>query len=154
MPKQESDKTAEAPEESDVPASSEAQAVAARQEQSKESKRATLDLLLGKKAREREIEFMVGDQPVTMLLRAVSSQEYDRLLTKNPPTPEQRVEGAAYNINTLAPALLSRVIVEPTLSEKEWSEVWQSKDWSQGELSDLFSACAGLCVSGLQVPLP
>ena len=75
------------------------------------------------------------------------------MVTKFPPTTEQRIEGSAYNINAFAPALLAAVIVEPEMTVKEWEEIWNSPDWNRGEVIDLFGAAAGLCVQGLDIPL-
>lgn len=137
-----------------MPTSEEAKTVTTRRKQSAASKRATFEMLKGKKRREREISFEIGDGNVaTMLLVAVGAQDYDRLVSKHPPTTEQRIDGGSYNINTFAPALLSAVIQEPDMTPKEWEEIWNSPDWNRGEVIDLFSAVANLCVQGLDVPL-
>ena len=137
-----------------MPTSEEAKTTTARRRQSAASKRATFEMLKGKKRREREISFEIGDGNIaTMLLVAVGAQDYDRLVSKHPPTTEQRIDGGSYNINTFAPALLSAVIQEPDMTAKEWEEIWNSPDWNRGEVIDLFSAVANLCVQGLDVPL-
>lgn len=137
-----------------MPTSEESKTATARRRQSAASKRATFEMLKGKKRREREISFEIGDGNVaTMLLVAIGAQDYDRLVSKHPPTTEQRIDGGSYNINTFAPALLSAVIQEPDMTPKEWEEIWNSPDWNRGEVIDLFSAVANLCVQGLDVPL-
>jgi hypothetical protein len=162
MPKQEPNTKAEetpevelaTDEENDVPSNKEAAVVAARQEQSQASKRATFEMLKSKKRRFREITFLLSeDEPVTMMLVALGSQAYDKLVTKHPPTQDQRIEGAAYNVDTFAPALLEAVVTEPQLTTDQWKEIWTSSDWNRGEVLDLFAAAAGLCVQGLDVPL-
>jgi hypothetical protein len=158
MPKQE---PTEAPEESDVPASKESQAVAARQEQSKAAKRATFDQLLNKPRRTTEIEILLPSatgkmedrETVSFKFVALGSVEYDKLVTKHPPTTDQRAEGANYNIDTFGPDLLSRVCVDPEFTKAQWAELWTSPDWNRGEIIDLFSTAAGLCMAGLEVPL-
>lgn len=133
-----------------------AETVAARQEQSKESKRATFELLKSKPRAEREVTFLMdtaeGKEEVTFLFRAIGSVSYDRLLTKNPPTTEQRAEGASYNVNTFAPALLSAVCAEPEMSATQWSEIWNSPDWNRGEIMQLFVSAIELCNQGMDVP--
>jgi hypothetical protein len=141
-------------EENDVPTSSAAKTTTARRKQSEASKRATFEMLKSKKRRELEITFNLDENTqVTMLLVAIGAQEYDRLVSKHPPTTEQRVDGNSYNINTFAPALMSAVIQEPDMTAKEWEEIWNSPDWNRGEVIDLFSAVASLCVQGLDIPL-
>lgn len=155
MPKQEPTEQDRIEEENDVPPSKEAAVVAARQEQSQESKRATFEMLKSKKRKEQEIVFLLADdEPVTMNLVSLGSQDYDKLVTKHPPkTAEQKAEGAGYDINTFAPALLSRVVVDPDMTPAEWAEIWNSPDWNRGEVLDLFTTAAQLCVEGLRVPL-
>jgi len=153
MPTQEPSTTEEI-EETDVPTSKSAAATTARQKQSDASKRATFEMLKNKKRRERELTiYLTEKDAVTLNLRAIGAQDYDRLVSKHPPTSEQRVEGASYNINTFAPALLAAVVVDPEMSSKEWEEIWNSPDWNRGEVIDLFSSAAGLCVQGLDIPL-
>jgi hypothetical protein len=155
MPKQEPTVQDRPEEETDVPPVSEAAVVAARQEQSKEAKRATFAMLKSKVRKEQVITFLLAeDDPVTMKLVSLGSQEYDKLVTKHPPkTPEQKMEGAGYDINTFAPALLARVVVDPDMTPAEWTEIWESPDWNRGEVLDLFTTAAGLCVEGLRIPL-
>jgi hypothetical protein len=146
--------TTENIEENDVPTSEEVKTTTARRKQSDASKRATFEMLKNKKRREKEITVYLNDtDSVTLQLQAIGAQEYDRLVTKFPPTTEQRIEGSSYNINAFAPALLAAVVVEPDMTVKEWEEIWNSPDWNRGEVVDLFGAAAGLCVQGLDIPL-
>ena len=128
-----------------------------RSKQREESRRATFDLLRNKPRAEKEIALSIptGDgesQDVTMLFRAIGSSEYDRLLTKHPPTIEQKAENASYNINTFGPALLAHVCVEPEISGAEWKELWDSGDWNRGEILQLFFNAVELCNKGLDIP--
>ena len=120
------------------------------------SKRATFELLKSKPKAEREVTFVMntseGQNEVSLLFRAIGSVEYDRLLTKNPPTTEQRAEGATYNINTFAPALLAAVCYDPEMSTSEWSEIWNSPDWNRGEIMQFFMSAVELCNQGLEIP--
>ena len=137
-----------------MPTSEEVKTTTARRKQSEASKRATFEMLKGKKRRELELSFKLDEEnTVTMLLVAIGAQEYDRLVSKFPPTNEQRIEGNSYNINTFAPALLSAVVQEPDMTPKQWEEIWNSPDWNRGEVIDLFSVVANLCVQGLDIPL-
>jgi len=120
------------------------------------SKRATYDLLRSKKRAEQELTFSIdtanGKEEVTFLFRSIGSQEYDALLSKNPPKNDQKAEGATYNIHTFAPALLAEVCVEPAMSSGEWRDIWDSPDWNRGEVMDLFFAAVNLCNQGMVIP--
>lgn len=130
--------------------------IKARAAQRDASKRATYDLLRNKKRAEKELTFTIdsGDGPteMTLLFRAIGAQEYDAILTKNPPTIEQKAEGQSYNIHTFAPSLLAEVCVEPQMSKGEWQDVWDSPDWNRGETMDLFFAAVNLCNKGMDIP--
>lgn len=135
---------------------SDSEVVESRTQQSENSKRATFDMLKSKKRAEREVVLQFpgedGTEEITMLFRAVGSQVYDKLLSKNPPTTEQKADGSVYNINTFGPDLLSKVCVDPDLSPQQWREIWQSEDWNRGEVMQLFVTAAELCNKGLDIP--
>lgn len=116
------------------------------------SNRATLKALLGKKLKEREITIKVDDEELTLLLRALSSAEWDALMAEHEPTKKQKEDGQQFNIDTFPPALLSRVCVEPAISEADWAEIWASDTWSRGELSDLYGTAVSLCTAGFNIP--
>lgn len=121
------------------------------------SKRATFDMLKSKPRAEREVLLKIpgsdGEiQELSMLFRAIGSQEYDKLLGKNPPTLEQKADGAAYNVNTFGPALLSKVCIEPDMDTAQWTVIWNSPDWGRGEVMQLFLVAVELCNKGLDIP--
>lgn len=125
--------------------------VAAQQAQSTASKRATLDLLRSKRRAEKELSYVINDEPATFLLRSISAVEYDRLLGEHPPKSEQRAQGASYDIHSFAPDLFSRVIVEPQISVDDWAALWRSGEWNRGELLTLFGECVDICNDGLRL---
>jgi hypothetical protein len=84
--------------------------------------------------------------------RAISSKAYDALMEAHPPTAEQKKANQVYNVDTFAPALISAVSCEPTLSYEQAKEIYDSPDWSGGELSSLFIKAMQVCNSGLDVP--
>jgi hypothetical protein len=129
--------------------------VEARAAQRADSKEQIVSLLRNKKRAQREIVFELADEngdpvAVTLNFRAIGTQEYDRLLTKYPPTIEQKAENLSYDINKFAPDLLSRVCVEPEMSLKDWQDIWNSPDWNRGETMDLFMAAVEICSRGLK----
>jgi hypothetical protein len=132
-------------------------AVTVRRKQSAQSKRATLELLRSKQRAEKEVSvlFPVGDgktEEVTFLFKAIGAQEWDRLVSKYPPTAEQRSDGSPFNMHTFAPALLSRVCTDPALSEEEWKEIWDSPDWNRGEVLQFYAQAVDLCSTGMDIP--
>jgi hypothetical protein len=114
-------------------------------------KRATYESLRDKKRMEKELDLQLDGTESSFLLRSISAKDYDKLLTSCPPNVEQRASGAIYNINTFAPVLLSRVIVEPEMTEEQWVELWVSPDWNRGELMTFFSEAVELCNTGLSL---
>lgn len=127
-------------------------AVAAQQEQSKASKKATLDLLRSKRRRTKTLELTVNGEQVEFVFAALSSLELDRLQAKYPPTAQQKLEGMAWNSQTFPPALVAACLQDPEVSEEEMTEIWQSGAWSTGELGTLFTTASNLCMEGMDVP--
>src|SRR3954471_16505238 len=112
-----------------------AKTVEARQKQSANSKRATLDQLIHKPRSVTEFNLFLSDgnggsNEVTLKYQAIGMREYDRLVSKHPPKPEQRVDGASFDIDTFAPALISACAVDPEITLAEAKEIWNSDDWS------------------------
>ena len=95
-----------------------------RAAQSAASKSATLDLLLSKKRQESSLHLEISGEQIEFTFRSIGAGDYDKLLTKHPPTVDQRADGSLYNIYTFAPALLSRVCVEPDLTQENWAKIW------------------------------
>lgn len=134
-----------------------AQATEARQKQSDNSKAATLDLLKGKsRAKETFSIYLSGEDgetvEVTLTFQALGSREYDKLVSKHPPKAEQRVEGASFDIDSFAPALIARCSVDPEMTEKDAKEIWESPEWSRGDLMVLFRRAVELNNRGVDIP--
>ena len=118
---------------------------------------ATMDHLRKKRKRERVVPIQSlddDDMPITleMRLRAISSRAYDKLIGDHPPTPTQRDQGAAYNVDSFAPALIAAVSLEPKMSTDDATEIYNSDEWSPGEVGGLFLEALRLCNVGLDVP--
>lgn len=133
------------------------EAVEARQKQSEASKTATLDMLKNKaRARETFTLYLADEegiqQELSLTFQAIGARDYDKLVSKHPPKAEQRVEGASFDIDTFAPALIARCSVEPEMSEKDAKEIWDSPDWSRGDLMVLFRHAVELNNRGLDIP--
>lgn len=125
---------------------------AARSEQSKADKQNALDLLKSKRKRSRTVEIEVNGEKVELTFQAISYKELDKLQAQHPPTQEQRIAGAAFNRATFPPALVAACSVEPKMTYADARDIWESDEWSTGELNALFDVVSGLCMQGLDIP--
>lgn len=121
------------------------------------NRKATLDHLKKKtRAQETFSIFLTSEdgksEELELTYKAIGAQEYDKLVAKHPPTADQRVEGASFNIDTFGPALISKVCVEPEMSENDAKEIWQSPEWSRGDLMVLFRRAVELNNRGVDIP--
>lgn len=123
-----------------------------REDEESEPKRAKgpsiTDRLLNKRRATTEVTIDLDGEPVTLRFEAVSSHEMDALISRNPPTKEQRGRGMTYNPNTLNPELVSMCSVEPRLTKEETRDMWQSENWSAGELNQISDTVLSLCSEG------
>jgi len=131
--------------------------VESRQKQSQASKRATLDMLKGKQRSTTEFSLFLSDgnggvNEVTLKYQAIGMMAYDRLVAKHPPKPEQRADGSSFDMDTFAPALIAACSVDPEISPQEAKEIWESEDWSRGDVMVLFRNAVELNNRGLDVP--
>ena len=120
------------------------------------ARRATLDQLRTKRPAEKTVTLTVegadGPEEIDMLFRAIGHHEYDRLVTKFPPTAPQKKEGLTYDIERFGPSLISRVCVDPQMTEDDTHELWNSGQWNRGEITALFLAAVEICNKGLDIP--
>jgi hypothetical protein len=121
------------------------------------SNRATLARLLSKAPQEKEVKVLLpvgaGEtEESSLLFRSIGAKEWDSLVSKHPPTPDQRADGQPFNTNTFGPALLSRVCIEPEITESDWKEIWDSPDWNRGEVATLYGEAVNLCTTGIDIP--
>jgi hypothetical protein len=140
-----------------MPTTTPAKTAEARQKQSQASKRATLDQLVNKPRSVTEFSLFLSDgnggtNEVTMKYQAIGMRAYDRLVAKHPPKPEQRAEGSSFDIDTFAPALIAACSVEPEISPAEAKQIWESEEWSRGDVMVLFRNAVELNNRGLDIP--
>jgi hypothetical protein len=131
--------------------------VEARQKQSQAAKRATLDMLKNKPRATSEFSIFLSDgnggtTEVTLKYQAIGARAYDDLVGKHPAKPDQRAEGASFNMDTFAPALISACSVDPEISAAEAKAIWDSDEWSRGDVMVLFRNAVELNNRGLDVP--
>ena len=118
---------------------------------------ATFDQLRAKPRRVLKFDVNTVDEDgedisLSMKYRALSSKEYDKLLEKHPPSTREKAKGATYTVDTFAPALISAVSAEPQLTVEQATELYNSDEWSGGEISTLFVNALRICNAGLDVP--
>jgi hypothetical protein len=123
----------------------------------KKSNRATFDLLRSKGRQQKELVINVpmGDgeaQETTLLFKALGAKEWEDLISKHPPTLDQKADGEPFNTDTFAPALLAQVCVDPAMSLDEWTEIWESPEWNRGEVAMFYGEAVSLCTLGFDVP--
>jgi hypothetical protein len=129
----------------------------ARQKQSTASKRATLDMLKNKPRSTTEFSLFLADgnggaNEVTLKYQAIGMRAYDKLVGKHPPNNDQRAEGSSFNIDTFAPALIAACSLEPEITPAEAKEIWDSEDWSRGDVMVLFRNAVELNNRGIVIP--
>jgi hypothetical protein len=134
-----------------------AKTVESRQKQSQYDKRATIDQLVNKPRSTTEFSLYLSDgnggtTEVTLKYQAIGMRAYDKLVAKHPPKPDQRAEGSSFDIDSFAPALISACSVEPEISPAHAKEIWDSDDWSRGDVMVLFRQAVELNNRGLDVP--
>ena len=140
-----------------MPTQNAGKTVEARSKQSQASKRATLEMLQNKPRSTTEFSLYLGDgnggaNEVTLKYQAIGMRAYDRLVAKHPPKPEQRAEGASFDIDAFAPALIAACSVDPEMSPSEAKAIWDSDDWSRGDVMVLFRNAVELNNRGLDIP--
>lgn len=139
-----------------MPTATNAEKTEARQKQSDASKASTLDLLKSKsRARDTFTIYIDSDgtkQEVELTFQAIGATEYDKLVSKHPPKAEQRVDGASFDIDSFGPDLIHKVSLEPDISLKDAQEIWNSPDWSRGDVMVLFRKAVELNNRGVDIP--
>lgn len=134
-----------------------AKTVEARQKQSETTKRATLDELVNKPRSTTEFSLFLSDgnggtNEVTLKYQAIGMRAYDKMVAKHPPKPDQRAEGASFDMDSFAPALIAACSIEPEISVEEAKKIWNSEDWSRGDVMVLFREAVELNNRGLDIP--
>jgi hypothetical protein len=140
-----------------MPTTTAAKNAEARQKQSEQDKRATLDQLINKPRSTTEFTLYLSDgeggiNEVTLKYQAIGMRAYDRLVSKHPPKAEQRAEGSSFDIDTFAPALIAACSVDPEITPTQAKQLWESEDWSRGDVMVLFRNAVELNNRGLDIP--
>ena len=78
--------------------------------------------------------------------RGIGRQGFEALIDSHEPTADQRKKArkdgdeVQWNPDTFPQALVAASLVDPDLTEEEVQEIWDSPDWNQAELLELFAA--------------
>jgi hypothetical protein len=136
---------------------SDVETVSARQKQSKADKQSTLDLMKGKSRAKHTFSLFITNgtgeqQEAKITFQALGSRDYDKLVSKHPPKADQRLEGASFDIDSFAPALIAACSLDPEMSHEDAVEIWESESWSRGDLMVLFRNAVELNNRGLDIP--
>lgn len=123
--------------------------------QRKQAKRATFEKMRTRKPAwdEFEVTFPGDEDPSSFLFIAIGGFDYDALVTKSPPSLEQKSRGAVYDPEKLGPKILAAVCREPLLTEEEWIDISKNPAWSGGDWRDLVNRAIDVCTKGLD-PTP
>ena len=118
---------------------------------------ATFDMLMAKPRRSLTFEVTTENEAgeeivLKMKYLAISGKAYDDLTAEHPPTAADKKSGSTYNVDTLAPALISAVSSIPKLSIAQATSVYKNGSWSGGEVGNLFMNAVRVCNAGLDVP--
>ncbi len=127
------------------------------EEEGASPKRATLDLLKKKQQVTKDVTLVVTDddgEPVEVSLsfRGIPAHEYDKLISKFPPRPQDKKQGYNYNPDKFGPALVAETCIDPKMTTEDVEELWESDNWNRGERMMLMMAAIEVCTTGLNVP--
>lgn len=135
-----------------------AEAKAAKKEATSTKKKvATFEDLRAKKRRRSSVEINLYDEDgepetLSITIQAISSVEYDKMIAECPPTAVQRARNDVYNMDEFAPQLISACSINPKMTFEQVKELYESDEWSTGEIGNLFWACSNLCTAGMNIP--
>lgn len=89
----------------------------------------------------------VEDQIVEFQFRSIGRRKFEDLVDACPATKAQKTEAIkkgqeepGWNLETFPPTLIAAAIVSPEMDEEDAFEMWDSDDWNQAELVQLFLA--------------
>ena len=127
-------------------------AVTLQRNQSDADKSQLVSKLIQKKRRTKAVTLTVDGEEVNLLFGAISAHDLDKLYAAHRPNAEQKVSGMSFNPQTFNPALVAACSIDPKISEDDASEIFDSENWSTGELSYLVDVCSALCMQGMDIP--
>jgi len=91
----------------------------------------------------RQLEALLEEaraSEIPFTFRSIGRAAWDRLVMAHKPTPDQKEQGAEWNTDTFPPAVIAACAESPLIPETEAFAMWDSDEWSGGELLKLFGA--------------
>lgn len=85
-----------------------------------------------------DLEEQIAASSIEVTLRALGSQEYQRLLADHPPTPDARKAGIGFNLETFPAALIAACAVDPEISVEQAAQLCDRL--SDGQFTKLWNA--------------
>jgi hypothetical protein len=93
-----------------------------------------------------EVIDRIKESSMQFTFRSISRKKLDKLLEDNQPSAkakakaEEAGEELNFDPDSFPPALIAATCISPELTLEEAQEIWESDDWTQGELLSLLGA--------------
>ena len=103
-----------------------------------------------------EIEELVEASKATevvFVFKSVGRFRYDELVDENPPTKDQKADGADFNSDTFPPALVAEACIDPEMTLEDATEIFASPDWNGAELRKIFFGALEVNTETGDIPL-
>ncbi len=90
-----------------------------------------------------EVTGRIRETGMKFTFRSISRKKLDAILEEHQPSKRQKAEAEEkgedlnFDPETFPPALIAATCVDPELTIEEAEEIWESEDWTQGELLSL-----------------
>lgn len=110
------------------------------------------DKFKAKTRKTKKLPVAINGEQLEVEVIALSEKETRALQADHPPAKEDRDRGGLWNEKTFPPALCAAAITSPKLTVEEWTEIWNSDEWSHGELRELFGEVYSTTLDGFDVP--
>lgn len=111
-----------------------------------EVRRQVVEDLATATADEDALKEEMGDNVAVFKFKSLGGKKFGKMREKYPPSDDHvayaKSKGLVldWNPDTFPPALLAACAVEPELTPEQAQELWESDEWSEGELNSLLEA--------------
>lgn len=90
---------------------------------------------------------------VTFVFRSIGRARIEELSRKHPPKGDLKKQGAAWDPETFAPALMAESCTDPEMTVEQATILWDDPDWNQAELMTLFMGALEVNTEKPNIPL-
>lgn len=133
--------------------SEDSEKVRIRREQAEHDKKSVRSIFLEKKRREEKTKIQFGNEVIEIKALALSDPQIRKIRDQHPPRKgDVGDSNLGFNAKTFPAHFMSETYIEPELSREEWQGLWDSEDWSAGEIQALFDWAWGVSMKGFNVP--